>query len=47
MAGSDGERGRSLVLETSGNVYVTGYTKSTDFPTTRVAYDTSYNDDYI
>ena len=46
LGGSDSDDSNSLTLDTSGNVYMTGYTISTDFPTTSGAYDTSFNGVY-
>ena len=37
------EIGYGIVIDTSGNAYVTGYTRSTNFPVTQNAYDMSHN----
>ena len=42
LGGSDHESGRDIVLDSEGNVYVTGDTQSADFPTEN-AYDNSHN----
>jgi hypothetical protein len=43
LGGSDWDEVFSLVLDLSGNSVVTGYTQSSDFPTTPVAYDQTHN----
>lgn len=47
MGGNSSDLGISIILDSEGNAYVTGYTQSTNFPTTKNAYDTSYNGDRV
>lgn len=46
LGGNSNEDVIGLTLDASGNVYVTGYTFSTNFPTTPGAYDESFNGTY-
>jgi Abnormal spindle-like microcephaly-assoc'd, ASPM-SPD-2-Hydin/Beta-propeller repeat len=43
LGGTGNESGQGIAVDGSGNVYVAGYTFSSDFPATSGAYDTSYN----
>ncbi len=43
LGGSEDEVGRSIVVDDAGCAYITGSTKSADFPVTPGAFDTTYH----
>jgi hypothetical protein len=44
IGGSNNDRAFSMAIDTSGNVFISGYTYSSNYPATPGAYDTSRND---
>ncbi len=46
LGGNDVDGGVDIVLDRGGNPYVTGFTESTDYPTSVGAYDDSYDPPY-
>jgi hypothetical protein len=46
FGGGLGEFGNSIAIDTNGAAYITGYTYSTDFPTTPDAFDPTFNGEF-
>ena len=46
LGGGNSDEGYSIAIDFGGNIFITGYTWASDFPTTPGAYDTSYNGPY-
>lgn len=43
LGGDNTDQGRGIAVDAAGAAYVTGFTASSDFPTTSGAFDTGYN----
>jgi hypothetical protein len=46
LGGEDYDSGYGIVVDSSGNAYITGWTSSSNFPATPGIFDTSYNGGY-
>lgn len=45
IGGSNDDRSNDIAVDSAGDIYVTGYTNSSDFPITSSAFDASYDGD--
>jgi hypothetical protein len=43
LGGTNRDSGEGIVVDGTGSAYLTGFTESTDYPTTSGAFDTTYN----
>ena len=43
LGGTDDDEGSGIAVDGSGRAYLTGGTRSADYPTTRGAFDRSFN----
>lgn len=43
LGGSTDDFANAIIIDSKGDIYITGYTESLDFPTTPGAYDTTFN----
>ena len=46
LGGASGDQGKDILIDSVGDIYVAGWTESSDFPVSPTAYDKTYNGDF-